>query len=149
MPVVAPVRARTSTKTSDQQTYTPGELIDKLESIASLPGDSFANIVYQIVLQHYTDPKFSVETIASELHLSRVHVNRKMQAELGISPSALIKAFRMRLATEMLASNEIPVAEIASRTGFSSPSYFSSAFKEFFGVSPKEYLSGLDGTGSL
>ena len=148
-PVVAPVRARTSTKTSDQQTYTPDELIDKLESIALLPEDSFANIVYQIVLQHYTDPKFSVETIASELHLSRVHVNRKMQAELGISPSALIKAFRMRLATEMLASNEIPVAEIASRTGFSSPSYFSSAFKEFFGVSPKEYLSGLDGTGSL
>lgn len=148
-PIVVPIRARASTKTSDQQTYNADELIDKVESVASLPEESFANIVYQIVLRHYTDPKFSVETIASELHLSRVHVNRKMQAELGISPSVLIKAFRMRLATEMLVSNEIPVTEIASRTGFSSPSYFSSAFKEFFGVSPKEYLSRLDGTGSL
>ena len=73
--------------------------------------------------------------------MTRVHVNRKLQAALGVSPSLLLKAYRMRLAASLLVANEIPVSEIASRTGFSSSSYFSSAFKDFFGKSPSEYVS--------
>ena len=122
----------------------PSELIARVRQLESEPSEGFVSEVLPLIQASLTDPKFSVEDIASALHLSRVHVNRKLQAELGISPSLLIKASRMSVAVDLLLQNEIPVAEIASRTGFSSASYFSSAFREFFGVSPREYLSRPD-----
>ena len=122
----------------------PADLVAKVRELDADTPEGFVAEVLPIIRRSLSDPKFSVEDIASELRLSRVHVNRKLQAELGISPSLLIKAFRMSMASDLLLQNEIPVAEIASRTGFSSASYFSSAFREFFGLSPREYLARPD-----
>ncbi len=35
------------------------------------------------------------------------------------------------------------VSEVAYRVGFASHSYFSSSFKEFFGMSPREFVARL------
>jgi len=43
----------------------------------------------------------------------------------------------------MLAQREGSVAEIAWRTGFPNPKYFSTCFKERFGIAPSKYLSGV------
>ena len=144
-PVQVPARPRTvKSVVPVSPAVSPSELIARVRQLESEPSEGFVSEVLPLIQASLADPKFSVEDIASALHLSRVHVNRKLQAELGISPSLLIKASRMSLAADLLLKNEIPVAEIASRTGFSSASYFSSAFREFFGVSPREYLSRAD-----
>lgn len=132
------VRANSASSTSFLSSDDYFKLLDNLDNN---PQDSFVKDVYDIIKSSYTDSKLSVEDIAGKLNLTRVHVNRKLQASLGISPSSLLKAYRMRLAASMIMENEIPVSEIASRTGFSSGSYFSSAFKDFFGKSPSEYYS--------
>lgn len=132
------VRANSAFSTSSHSSDDYFKLLDNLDNN---PQDSFVAGVYDIIKSSYTDSKLSVEDIAGKLNLTRVHVNRKLQASLGISPSSLLKAYRMRLAASMIMENEIPVSEIASRTGFSSGSYFSSAFKDFFGKSPSEYYS--------
>ena len=132
------VRANSVSSSSSLSSDEYFKLLDNLDNTSS---DPFVQDVYDIIKASYTDSKLSVEDIASKLSLTRVHVNRKLQAALGVSPSSLLKAYRMRLAASMILENEIPVAEIASRTGFSSGSYFSSAFKDFFGKSPSEYYS--------
>ena len=119
----------------------PGDLMQLIDRLDHTDGDPFVSAVYDIIKESYSDPKLSVEDIARQLHLTRVHVNRKLQASLGVSPSLLLKAYRMRLASSLLKENGIPVSEIAANTGFSSSSYFSSAFKDFFGKSPSEYVS--------
>ena len=119
----------------------PDELFKLLDRLDNTELDTFVNSVYGIIKDSYSDSKLSVEDIAQHLNLTRVHVNRKLQASLGVSPSLLLKAYRMRLASTLLLQNEIPVSEIASKTGFSSSSYFSSAFKDFFGKSPSEYIA--------
>lgn len=83
--------------------------------------------------------KFSVEDLAEALNISRVQLYRKVKAILGISISDHINNIRLERAVEMLKSNDMTVSEIAYALGFSSPNYFSVAFKNKFGVSPKEY----------
>lgn len=100
---------------------------------------SFYEKVYAIVNDNYTNADFGVESVAEALGMSRVHLNRKLKAENKPSPSDLIKKMRMDLAAGMLKEGGASISEIAARCGFSSASYFSSAFKEYFGVAPAAY----------
>ena len=100
---------------------------------------SFYDKVYAIVKDNYTNSAFGVEDVANALGMSRVHLNRKLKAENKPSPSDLIKKMRMDLAAGMLKEGSASISEIAAKCGFSSASYFSSAFKEYFGVAPAAY----------
>lgn len=100
---------------------------------------SFYEKVYAIAKENFTNPDFGVEDVATALGMSRVHLNRKLKAENSPSPSDVIKSMRMELAADMLKKGELNISDIASKSGFSSASYFSSAFKEYFGVAPAAY----------
>ena len=100
---------------------------------------TFYDKVYAIVKDNYTNAAFGVEDVANALGMSRVHLNRKLKAENSPSPSDLIKKMRMDLAAGMLKEGSASISEIAAKCGFSSASYFSSAFKEYFGVAPAAY----------
>ena len=77
--------------------------------------------------------------LCADVGISRVHLNRKLK-EFGLEPpSVLIRKCRMKQAARLLADNKVNVSEVAYRIGFSSHSYFSSSFREFFGLSPKEF----------
>ncbi|MBQ7640728.1 MAG: helix-turn-helix domain-containing protein [Bacteroidales bacterium] len=95
--------------------------------------------VREIVEKNYTDKDFSVDQIAAELGISRVHLSRKLKALSASSPSDMIKARRMEAAATMLRSGEKNMATVAAACGFASPAYFSSAFKAFYGVSPSVF----------
>lgn len=139
-PIARPQPSARQNSSSSNSSSSPDELFQLLDKLDNKIDDPFVMSVYATIRQSYTDSKLSVEDIAQRHNLTRVHVNRKLQASLGVSPSLLLKAYRMRLASSMLLQGDVPVAEIAARTGFSSGSYFSSAFKDFFGLSPSEYV---------
>ena len=100
----------------------------------------FYEKVMAVVRSRYTNPDFGVEDIAQELGMSRIHLNRKLQAEAGVSPSQLIKEERMQQAVRLLEERRLTVAQISAACGFSRHAYFSTAFKEFYGKTPSEYL---------
>jgi AraC-like DNA-binding protein len=66
---------------------------------------------------------------------------RKVKAIIGINISDHINNVKLEKAAELLKSNEMNISEIAYSLGFTSPNYFSTAFKNKFGISPKEYKS--------
>jgi AraC-like DNA-binding protein len=94
-----------------------------------------------IIKKNVEDPKFSVEDLADKLGVSRVQLYRKVKAIIGINISDHINNVKLEKAAELLKSNEMNISEIAYSLGFSSPNYFSTAFKNKFGISPKEYKS--------
>lgn len=100
---------------------------------------SFYEKVYAIARENFTNPEFGVEDIAAALMMSRVHLNRKLKAENNPSPSDVIKSMRMDMAAGMLKEGTLSISDIAAKCGFSSASYFSSAFKEYFGVAPAAF----------
>ena len=98
-----------------------------LERLEQEEHSEFAEQVLSGIRDSFSQADYSVEDLAASLGLSRVHLNRRLQSELGISPSVLLKTYRMRLASGMLSESTYTIAEIASSCGFSSSSYFSSA----------------------
>ena len=91
------------------------------------------------IMENIDNPKFSVEELADKLNVSRVQLYRKVKAILGMSISDHINNIRLEKAATMLRDGKMNISEIAYSLGFSSPNYFSTAFKNKFGISPKEY----------
>jgi signal transduction histidine kinase/ligand-binding sensor domain-containing protein/AraC-like DNA-binding protein len=96
--------------------------------------------VMESIRKHISDSDFNVEVLSREVGISRVHLNRKMKELLGTSPSTLIRSVRLKQAAFLLIDNDVTVSEIAYSVGFSSPSYFTSNFTSYFGMTPKAFV---------
>lgn len=108
------------------------------QSFGSIEQD-FLSKINQIINENLDNSKFSVENLASALNISRVQLYRKTKAILGVSISDYIQNIRLDKAKTLLQETQLTISEIAYATGFSSPNYFSTSFKNKFGNSPKEY----------
>ena len=102
-----------------------------------IPNPGFVARVEELVAANYTDPGYSVETLADALGITRVHLNRKLKEAGAPAPKLILKKARMEKALTMLREGQ-PVSDVYAACGFSSASYFSSAFKEYFGYTPSD-----------
>ncbi len=99
----------------------------------------FLNKINSIINDNLDNSNFTVEAIADKLNISRVQLYRKFKAILGVKISDYIQNTRLDKAKELLKTSSLTISEIAYSTGFSSPNYFSTAFKNKFNQSPKAY----------
>jgi signal transduction histidine kinase/AraC-like DNA-binding protein len=98
----------------------------------------FLNELNAFIDENIADEKLNIERICRQIGISRVQLYRKVKALLGCSVNDFILNKRLTKARHMLADEDATIAEVAYEVGFSSPSYFSTAFKRRFGLSPKE-----------
>ncbi len=91
--------------------------------------------------EHLDDSEYGVKELSAEVGISRVHLNRKMKDRFGLSPNAFIKTFRLKQAGHLLIHNNVNVSEVAYKVGFNTHSHFSSSFRDFFGMSPKDFVT--------
>ncbi|WP_037348629.1 substrate-binding domain-containing protein [Sediminibacter sp. Hel_I_10] len=92
-----------------------------------------------IIRENIDNSNFTVENLADQLLISRVQLYRKIKAILGISISDYIQNIRLDKAKELLKDSTLSISEIAYASGFSSPNYFSTAFKAKLNISPKAF----------
>lgn len=102
------------------------------------PDSRFMADFGRVVRERMSDSSLSVETISSALGLSRVQMYRKVKQLTGQSPVEIIRVTRLKKAEHLLKSTKMTVSEISYDVGFSSPSYFSKCFKDYFGCQPGE-----------
>ena len=108
---------------------------EKVESI----DDTFLRKLAEQIEAVYADPEYNVEKLSETLGLSRGHLHRKIKELTGTAPVEFLRTYRLNKATQLLRQNAYTVSEVAYRTGFSSPAYFSKCFKAVYGVTPTEY----------
>ena len=133
-----------------QHTETPAKsspvstdaIIDKLKASptqASVADEQFLSRLQTIIEANISDEDFSVQTLSEQMAMDRTGLYRRMQQLIGISPSTYIKQIRIEAAKRLLSETDMPVSDIAMKTGFSTTKYFSSVFKEATGMSPKTF----------
>lgn len=86
-----------------------------------------------------SNAQFKTEDICQEFGLSRVQLYRKVKALLGCGVHDYLMDMRLTKAQRMLRNTTATISEIAYEVGFSSPAYFSTAFKTRFHLSPSEF----------
>lgn len=99
----------------------------------------FINDFSALVEKNISNPELHVNDIGRELGMSRVQVYRKVRALLGYSVNDYVVNVRLKKAKHFLLHTDKSIAEVSFEVGFSSATYFSTAFKSKFHISPKEF----------
>jgi signal transduction histidine kinase/ligand-binding sensor domain-containing protein/DNA-binding response OmpR family regulator len=97
--------------------------------------------IMKVINENISDQNLNVEMLADKIGMSRVHMHRKLKELTNMSARDFIRSIRLKQAGDLLTSQKLTISEVAYALGFTSLSHFSNSFKEFYGVSPKEYSS--------
>lgn len=100
----------------------------------------FAENMVSVVQEHLDDGKFDVDMFCRELNVSRTLLHMKLKKITGLSTTEFIKKIRLSEAKKMLLAGKLTVSEIAYRTGFNDPAYFSRSFKKMYDKSPSSFV---------
>lgn len=93
------------------------------------------------IADHYRD-RVSLDDLAACASVCRSEVTRCFKSHLDMTAGEYLLEYRISRACELL-QTQLPIAEVASRCGFESPSYFGKRFKKLLGVTPGEYRAQL------
>lgn len=103
-------------------------------------GEHFDRIAQAVQhMNRYYSSDFTLADYANLCNMSKYHFLRVFEQIVGSTPLEYRNNIRLEHAAELLCNEPLSVEEIGTMTGYSSASYFSSAFKRKFGLSPKKY----------
>lgn len=109
-------------------------------TLTSPASHSLLEQVLSIINHNLSNEYFSIEDLCHEIGISERSLQRKLKASTNRSPNQMIRSYRLHRAKDILIKEDCNVSEVAERTGFSSPSYFSKCFRKEFGCLPTEMV---------
>ena len=117
-----------------------GCLFSPKEDAVSNADEQFMQKLNLLIQENLANPDLNVAFIASGMAMSRTTLYSKFSHLSDISIGDYVNRFRMVEATRLLSSHkDMSIQDVADRTGFSSARYFSTAFKQNYGMTPTEY----------
>jgi len=96
--------------------------------------------IVKTINANLSNPKLNVELLGASVGFSRVHIHRKLKELTGQSARDFIRTIRLEQAKKLLKQKNLTISQVADAVGFISLSHFSASFREFYGISPKEYM---------
>jgi signal transduction histidine kinase/DNA-binding response OmpR family regulator len=103
------------------------------------PEDEFLRKAVKIVEDNISNPDLNVEMLMKELGVSRTQLFRKLKAITNYSANQFVRNIKLKRAAQLLQQRTNNITEVLYLSGFNSPSYFTSCFKEMYGCLPKDY----------
>ncbi len=97
-----------------------------------------AQLVADYIINHYEEP-ITVEGLAAYASVSHSSLYRRFVKRFQVSPKRFLMEYRIERACALLTTTNCSIQEISNSVGFDDPFYFSRAFKEIKGVSPRQY----------
>jgi len=102
--------------------------------------NAYVNKIIGKVVGNIGDNAYTVTALADDMAVSRSQLHRKIIALTGYSTASFISMIRLEKAKDLLVKNEGNITEIAYQCGFSSQSYFTKSFTEYFKKTPSQFI---------
>ena len=97
----------------------------------------------QVIEDNISETSLDIDFLASEMHVSRTQLYRKLKALTDLSGNQFIRAIRLKRAAQLLSQQQMNIAQVMQETGFSNYSHFNACFRELFNKSPREYAEAF------
>lgn len=105
----------------------------------SVPDNAWLTALEQYILQHLSDPTFSVASAAEAFEMSRFKFTRAVSLAVGMTALDYIQEIRLNEARRLLHTDpNLPIKQVAAAVGFANPKLFSRKFQQRFGVYPSQ-----------
>jgi len=117
-------------------------LAELCAAVASEQGSRYQAIVADMkayIKAHYAECQ-NIEDVVKPLYMSVSHANVIFKQQTGMTLFDYLLRTRMEAAKEMLCDPYIKVYEVVERVGYKSIAYFGSAFKQYTGLTPKQFM---------
>lgn len=121
-----------------REMLTKNEIKTKIEHQHDEGEKQFLLQLISIVEKNIDNTYFGVDQLSDNVKMTRMQLHRKLMATTGKSASDLIKEIRLNKSKELITSGKYNISEVYYHVGFSSHSYFTKVFKEYFGILPSE-----------
>jgi len=105
---------------------------------AAQPADTLVEQAAQLMMEQPGQP-WTLQSLARTVGISRSLLAERFRAVTGQSPMRHLASVRLTQAADYLATSDLSIESIATRTGYSSNAALSKAFKREFGISPGKY----------
>ena len=99
-----------------------------------------------------TDGRIDIRSLAREAGWSRKHLTARFREQIGLPPKMMARVMRFNRVTAMLrVAEDVKWAEIAHRFGYYDQAHFNRDFREFAGMTPRDYFGRVipDGGGVI
>lgn len=106
------------------------------------------SIAKKYIDDHYSE-NITVETLSSLVHLNKFYFAHNFAKQFGTSPISYLIKRRIDESKHLLANTNYSLSSISQIAGFSSPSYFTQAFKRTTNISPQVYRKMYQGSISV
>jgi AraC-like DNA-binding protein len=97
--------------------------------------------VTQYIESNLDSANLSVEELSKHVYMSHASLYRKIVDLTGETPVEFIRSVKLNKAADLLATSDLKISEIGYAVGFTTPNYFTRAFRAKFNISPSEYMS--------
>lgn len=81
----------------------------------------------------------ALAAVAEAVQMSYFHFSRAFKQSTGSSPNVYMTERRIERAKKLLSETDLPIADIALRTGFASQSHFTTTFRKLVWTTPKAF----------
>lgn len=113
------------------------QLLEDLERDAARPAAVDQAVAY--IARHYGRVDLGLMDVAEAVGVNPSYLSRLMKQELGMAFSKYLTTVRLGAAVALMRRGETKIKLIAEKVGYSTPHYFSTAFKKVLGAPPIEY----------
>lgn len=99
---------------------------------------SISENVINYINQNFTN-RITIDEIANYMHLNSAYLMRCFKKETNKTIQQMITEKRIQESCRLLATSNMTNTEISLMVGFGTPSYFTSTFKQYINLTPKDY----------
>ena len=113
---------------------------NNLSAVNNNRDQEFMNNLILLIENNISNQELTANLLCKEMGLSRTLFYNRITQMTGSPPNEFIRNIRLKNAADLLMQGKYSVAEVASMVGIDNPKYFSRVFKNYYHVSPKDYL---------
>lgn len=127
-----------------EQLFAAAKLLDicathiQLKEMLRPSDEQLLVLIEDYINKHLTD-SITISKLCTEFNISRSRLYATVSTQINGGIAAFVKSIRLTHAKKLLTTTDFSLHDIALRTGFSNNNYFSKAFKQKYGVTPKKF----------
>lgn len=118
---------------------TEGAIPDSRETTFSSADENFMKAFETFVRENIGNAELDMRMLVEGMNMSRTVLYNKVKQLTGMNLQNYVNKCRMEYVIEKMRTTDLPLAEIAEQSGFNSPRYFSTSFKNYTGMTPSQY----------